>query len=30
MEKMNAAVVTSFSEPPRYRQFAVPRTGRGQ
>ncbi len=24
MEKMNAAVVTSFSEPPHYRQFDVP------
>jgi len=29
MEKMNAAVVTSFSEPPHYRQFGVPQPGTG-
>jgi NADPH:quinone reductase-like Zn-dependent oxidoreductase len=27
MEKMNAAVVTSFSEPPYYREFGVPQPG---
>jgi NADPH:quinone reductase-like Zn-dependent oxidoreductase len=29
MEKMNAAVVTSFGEPPRYQRFDVPRTTTG-